>query len=91
MLRTEDDTRAADAVSERFGIAAEPTPDGLLLRVADGAGLVPRLCTGPGLTVHSVSVAPPTLDDVFLHHTGSAIRETGTNAHTLSNIGEGLR
>ncbi|MFF3175407.1 ATP-binding cassette domain-containing protein [Streptomyces sp. NPDC057900] len=91
VLRTEDDTRAADAVSERFGIAAEPTPDGLLLRVADGAGLVPRLCTGLGLTVHSVSVAPPTLDDVFLHHTGSAIRETGTNAHTLNNIGEGLR
>jgi ABC-2 type transport system ATP-binding protein len=91
MLRTQDDPRAVDALSERFGLAAEITPDGLLLRVADGATLVPRLCTELGLAVHSVTVARPTLDDVFLHHTGSAIRESGTSAHTLSNLGEGLR
>ncbi|MCX5554961.1 ATP-binding cassette domain-containing protein [Streptomyces sp. NBC_00038] len=91
VLRTEDDSRAADAVSDHFGLAAELTPDGLLLRVANGSTLVPRLCTELGLTVHSVTVVPPTLDDVFLHHTGSAIRESGTGAHTLSNIGEGLR
>ncbi|MFD9326052.1 ATP-binding cassette domain-containing protein [Streptomyces sp. NPDC060065] len=91
VLRTEDDSRAADAVSDRFGLAAELTPDGLLLRVANGSTLVPRLCTELGLTVRSVTVVPPTLDDVFLHHTGSAIRESVTSAHTLSNIGEGLR
>ncbi|MEV8532576.1 ATP-binding cassette domain-containing protein [Streptomyces sp. NPDC051211] len=91
VLRTEDDTRAADAVAERFGLAAETTPDGLLLRVANGATLVPRLCTELGLTVHAVSVVPPTLDDVFLHHTGAAVRDTGTNAHTLSHLGEGMR
>jgi ABC-2 type transport system ATP-binding protein len=52
---------------------------------------VPRLCTELGLAVNSVTVVPPTLDDVFLHHTGFAIRESGTSAHTLSNLGEGLR
>ncbi|AJE44472.1 ATP-binding cassette domain-containing protein [Streptomyces nodosus] len=91
VLRTEDDARAADALAERFGLAAEPTPDGLLLRVSDGATLVPRLCTGLGLTVRAVSIAPPSLDDVFLHHTGAAIRESQAGGHTLDTIGEGLR
>ncbi len=91
VLHTEDDGHALDVVSERFGLAADLTPDGLLLRVADGAALVPRLCTELGLTVKSVTVAPPTLDDVFLHHTGLAIRESGTDTQLLSNLGEGLR
>ncbi|MFF3494855.1 ATP-binding cassette domain-containing protein [Streptomyces sp. NPDC002795] len=91
MLSTEDDARAVDTLAERFGIAAELNPDGVLLRVANGAALVPRLCTGLGLTVKAVSIAPPTLDDVFLHHTGSEIRESAANAHTLGTIGEGLR
>ncbi|MFJ8109920.1 ATP-binding cassette domain-containing protein [Streptomyces sp. NPDC096132] len=90
VLRTEDDPRAATALADRFGLVAEPAPDGLRLRVADGAGLVPRLCTGLGLTVRSVTVTQPTLDDVFLHHTGLAIRES-TGPRTLGNLGEGLR
>jgi len=91
VLRTEDDPRAVEVVADRFKLAAELTPDGVLLRVANGATLVPRLCTELGLTVHSVTTAPPTLDDVFLHHTGFAIRESGTDARVLSNLGEGLR
>ena len=90
-LRTEDDKRAADALSERFGLMAEPTPDGLLFRVERAAALVPRLCTELGVTVREVSIDPPTLDDVFLHHTGLAIREDATGPHTLGNLGEGLR
>lgn len=91
VLRTEDDRCAADALTERFALAAESTPDGLLLRVAGAARLVPRLCTELGVTVREVSIAPPTLDDVFLHHTGLAIRESGTGPRTLGNLGEGLR
>ncbi|MET8544132.1 ATP-binding cassette domain-containing protein [Kitasatospora sp. NPDC004799] len=91
VLRTEDDPRALEQLSERFGLTAEPTPDGLRLRVSHGAGLVPRLCTGLGVTVRSVTVSSPTLDDVFLHYTGSEIRESGTKARTLSDLGEGLR
>jgi ABC-2 type transport system ATP-binding protein len=91
VLRTENDRRAADALTDRFALAAEPTPDGLLLRVAGAAALVPRLCTELGVTVREVSVAPPTLDDVFLHHTGLAIRDSGTGPRTLGDLGEGLR
>ncbi|MER5345415.1 ATP-binding cassette domain-containing protein [Streptomyces mirabilis] len=91
VLRTEDDQRAADALVDRFGLPAEPTPDGLLLRVEHAAALVPRLCTELGVTVREVAIAPPTLDDVFLHHTGLAIRESPTGPRTLGNLGEGLR
>lgn len=91
VMRTEDDARAADALADRFGLAVQPSPDGLRLRVSDGATLVPRLCTGLGVTVRSVTVTSPTLDDVFLHHTGSAIRDGETQARTLSNLGEGQR
>ncbi len=90
-LRTEDDPSAVEALSDRFGLTAEVVPDGLRLRVSNGATLVPRLCTELGLAVRSVTVTSPTLDDVFLHHTGFAIRESGASARTLSNLGEGRR
>lgn len=91
LLRTEDDSRAAELVAERFGLPAQIGPEGLLLRVPDGSALVPRLCTGLGLTVRSVTVTPPTLDDVYLHHTGTAIRESRSTGTLLAEIGEGLR
>jgi ABC-2 type transport system ATP-binding protein len=91
VLRTEDDERAEAALADRFGLVARPGPDGLRLRVPDGASLVPRLCTGLGLTVRSVTVAQPTLDDVFLHHTGLAIRDDTPSSRTFDTLGEGLR
>ncbi|MCP9991512.1 MULTISPECIES: ATP-binding cassette domain-containing protein [Streptomyces] len=90
-LRTEDDGLAVDLLSDRFGLTAETTPGGLRLRVQNGASMVPRLCTGLGLTVRSVTVTPPTLDDVYLHHTGTAIRDSGSDARALDSLGEGLR
>ncbi|MBJ6633878.1 ATP-binding cassette domain-containing protein [Streptomyces griseoincarnatus] len=90
-LRTEDDRLAVDLLSDRFGLTAENTPGGLRLRVQDGASMVPRLCTGLGLGVRSVTVTPPSLDDVYLHHTGTAIRDSGSDARSLDSLGEGLR
>ncbi|MGP4110154.1 ATP-binding cassette domain-containing protein [Streptomyces sp. 4N509B] len=84
VVRTGDDEAAARAVQEAFGHgpepapAATPGPDGLRLRVADGAGLVPRLVAelaARDIPVHAVTVTPPSLDDVFLHYTGRTIRE----------------
>jgi ABC-2 type transport system ATP-binding protein len=69
-LRTGDDRAAADVVHERFGLPVEVGPDGLRLRAPDGASLVPRLCGALDVPVHSVTVTPPTLDDVFVHYTG---------------------
>ena len=88
-LRTSDDAVAARAIGERFGLAAEVTGHGLQLRATDGAALVPSLCAELGLPVHSATVSPPTLDDVFLHHTGRTIRETDMGARTLNDVGKG--
>ena len=87
ILRTADDARAARAVSERFGLDAEVGADGLQIRVADGAAFVPSVCAGLGLPIHSVTVSPPTLDDVFLHHTGRSLRDTEVSAMTLVDVG----
>jgi ABC-2 type transport system ATP-binding protein len=75
VLRTGDDELAARLITKRFGVDTEAGPDGLRLHVPDGAGLVPRLCAELAVPVHSVTVTPPTLDDVFLHYTGRTIRE----------------
>ncbi|GHE64530.1 daunorubicin resistance protein DrrA family ABC transporter ATP-binding protein [Streptomyces longispororuber] len=74
-VRTADDAAAALAVRERLGLEAETATDGLRIRVADGATWVPRICGALPLTVHAVTVTPPTLDDAFLHYTGRTIRE----------------
>ncbi|MFJ3895057.1 MULTISPECIES: ABC transporter ATP-binding protein [unclassified Streptomyces] len=74
-LRTADDPAAALALRERLGLEAESGPEGLRVRVADGAAWVPRICDAVPLTVHSLTVTPPTLDDAFLHYTGRTIRE----------------
>jgi ABC-2 type transport system ATP-binding protein len=77
-VRTADDPAAALALRERLGLEAETDSEGLRVRVADGAAWVPRICDAVPLTVHSVTVTPPTLDDAFLHYTGRTIREADT-------------
>jgi ABC-2 type transport system ATP-binding protein len=71
-LRTGDDSAAAEALRRRFGLAPVVERAGLTVRVEDGAALVPRLCAGLGVPVHEIAVTRPTLDEVFLHHTGLA-------------------
>jgi ABC-2 type transport system ATP-binding protein len=73
-LRTGDDGAAAATLAARFGLAATRGPDGLSVQAEDGARLVPRLCAGLDVPIHEVSVTRPSLDDVFLHHTGYRIR-----------------
>jgi len=87
VLRTGNDEAAANLVRQRFGLEAETGPDGIALRVADGASFVPRFCAEAGVAVHSVNVVPPSLDDVFLHYTGRSIRDTETGPVRLAEIG----
>ncbi|MBU3866312.1 ATP-binding cassette domain-containing protein [Streptomyces sp. 4503] len=75
VLRTGDDDTAVRTIRERFGLEAIAEPRGIGLRVSDAAGFVPLLCAELTIPVHSVTVTPPTLDDVFLHYTGRTIRE----------------
>jgi len=85
-LRTGDDQAAAAAVRESFGVPTEADGAGLRLRVPDGAAFVPRLCAGLTVPVHTVTVTPPTLDDVFLHYTGRTIREADDGPVSLADL-----
>jgi ABC-2 type transport system ATP-binding protein len=76
-LRTGDDVAAAEAVRSRFGLPAQIGPGGVQVSAEDGARLVPRLCAELDVPVFEVTVTRPSLDDVFLHHTGRRIRDGG--------------
>jgi ABC-2 type transport system ATP-binding protein len=91
VLRTDDDPKAASLLFERFQLGAQVLPDGVHVRAASGGDLVPRLCRDLPVRVNSVRVSPPTLDEVFLHHTGRAVREANTNRRDLASIGEDVR
>ncbi|WP_443068525.1 ATP-binding cassette domain-containing protein [Streptomyces sp. NBC_01267] len=92
VLRTGDDT-AAHRIVCRSAPPGHPVTvdgDGVCLRVPDGSSWIPRLCAalaGHGIAVHAASATPPTLDDVFFHHTGRSIHtapaaETAETAET---------
>ncbi|MEE6263531.1 ATP-binding cassette domain-containing protein [Plantactinospora sonchi] len=76
-LRTADDRGVAATLRAEAGLDVGCGPDGVRVSVADGAALVPRLCAGLTTPVYSVTVTRPSLDDVFLHHTGRTIRDAG--------------
>ncbi|MET9862339.1 ATP-binding cassette domain-containing protein [Streptomyces smyrnaeus] len=87
LLRTRDDADAVRLVRERFGITASAGPDGVRLSVADGAAFVPKFCAEAGIPVLSATVIPPSLDDVFLHHTGRTIRTERSGPLTVDDVG----
>ncbi|GAA3386201.1 ABC transporter ATP-binding protein [Streptomyces racemochromogenes] len=89
VLRTGDDPAARAVVREAVPPDTATTlgPEGIALRLPDGGSWIPRLCAAlaaHGLPVHAASATPPTLDDVFFHHTGRSIHgaRPGTDAAT---------
>jgi ABC-2 type transport system ATP-binding protein len=81
-LRSVDEgPRAAGLLrGESFVRGLTGNDDQVHLYVDDGSAALPhilRLLDGAGLGVRSVSLSEPTLDDVFLHHTGRSLRDAG--------------
>jgi ABC-2 type transport system ATP-binding protein len=79
-ITTADDEAAIAALRSRFGIEAGMHSGEVRFAVADGERFVPRLFAELGVSIRSVSVASPSLDDVFLAHTGSTIRDAESSA-----------
>jgi ABC-2 type transport system ATP-binding protein len=75
VLRTADDVAALAALRDRFGIEATTAVGAVTFHVASGEAFVPRLFAELGVDIMSVTVARPTLDDVFMRYTGSTIRD----------------
>ncbi|WP_245997576.1 ABC transporter ATP-binding protein [Streptomyces armeniacus] len=85
-LRTSDDAATAGILRDTFGLSPAVAGDaavpdeadaGVTVRVGEGATWIPQLCVALAardIAVHAVSTTPPTLDDVFFHHTGRSIR-----------------
>ncbi|MER5604177.1 ATP-binding cassette domain-containing protein [Streptomyces sp. NPDC002265] len=78
LLRTGDDAAARQVVARTAppGPAVTQDTEGVSLRVPNGSAWIPRLCAAleaHGIAVHAASATPPTLDDVFFHHTGRSI------------------
>ncbi|MFE6766728.1 ATP-binding cassette domain-containing protein [Streptomyces sp. NPDC057689] len=78
VLRTSQDDAAHEIVRRIVppGHTVTTDPDGICLRLPDGSSWIPRLCAAlesHGIAVRAASATPPTLDDVFFHHTGRSI------------------
>jgi ABC-2 type transport system ATP-binding protein len=74
-IETEDDAAAIEAIGARFGLEAQISEGAVTFSVPDGEEFVPRLFAELGMPIRSVSLSRPDLDDVFMSHTGSTIRD----------------
>jgi ABC-2 type transport system ATP-binding protein len=79
-IRTADDDRAIAELGERFGIEATMAEGEVTFGVSEGEQFVPRLFDGLDVAIHAVSVSRPSLDDVFMAHTGTTIRDAEASA-----------
>jgi ABC-2 type transport system ATP-binding protein len=92
-ITTADDEAAIAALRTGFGVQAGMLSGEVTFLVADGERFVPRLFAELPVAIRSVSVASPSLDDVFLAHTGSTITdaETADNRAALPPMMRGRR
>jgi ABC-2 type transport system ATP-binding protein len=79
-IQTGDDDAAVQALADHFEIEAKVAEGAVTFYVPKGEEFVPRLFAESGLTIRSVSVSRPTLDDVFMSFTGSTIRDAEEDA-----------
>jgi ABC-2 type transport system ATP-binding protein len=84
-IQTEDDEAAIAALEERFELEAKLSEGAVTFFVPSGEEFVPRLFAELGIGIKSVSVARPTLDDVFMRYTGSTIRDAEESGATARN------
>ena len=84
-IQTEDDDAAIAVLAERFGLEATMSEGAVTFFVPSGEEFVPRLFAELGLAIHSVSVSRPTLDDVFMSHTGTTIRDAEESGNKHAN------
>jgi ABC-2 type transport system ATP-binding protein len=79
-LHTVDDDAAMSALRDHFDLEATMSEGAVTFYVAAGETFVPRLFAELGVSISSVSIARPTLDDVFMTYTGRTIRDAEASA-----------
>jgi ABC-2 type transport system ATP-binding protein len=83
-ITTADDQAAIAELKQRFGIDAAIREHQVTFSVETGEQFVPRLFTELKQQIKSVSVARPSLDDVFMSYTGKTIRDAEAPASDRS-------
>jgi ABC-2 type transport system ATP-binding protein len=79
-ISTDDDQAAIRELKERFGLDAAMHEELVTFNVESGEHFVPRLFAELTEQIKSVSVARPSLDDVFMTYTGRTIRDAEATA-----------
>jgi len=74
-LQVDDADAAIEALRERFDLDATIAEGHVTVAVPAGEAFVPRLFAELGVPIRGVSVARPSLDDVFMSYTGTTIRD----------------
>ncbi len=93
-IQTDDDPAAITALDEHFGLQATMAEGAVTFRVAQGEHFVPKLFADFPVAIQAVSVARPSLDDVFMSYTGTTIRDAEAGAgdrvrHSAQIFGRG--
>jgi ABC-2 type transport system ATP-binding protein len=79
-IQTEDDDAAIAELAEHFDLEATMSEGAVTFLVPAGEEFVPRLFAELSVAIKSVNVSRPTLDDVFMSHTGTTIRDAEESA-----------
>jgi len=89
-IHTDDDDAAIAALRARFGIEATVAEGAVTFGVPEGEQFLPRLFEEwdpAGPPIQTVSVARPSLDDVFMSYTGTTIRDAeSTSTDRMRNV-----
>ena len=79
-ISTADDAETIRELKERFDLDGRVHENLVTFSVVSGEQFVPRLFAELTVPIRSVSVARPSLDDVFMSYTGRTIRDTEATA-----------
>jgi len=85
-IRTADDDAAIAGIAAKFGLEAKKLEGMVTFAVESGEQFVPKLFAELGVPIRSIHVARPTLDDVFLAHTGTTIRDAEASENPMAAI-----
>jgi ABC-2 type transport system ATP-binding protein len=79
-IQTPDNDVAIAALKEKFDLDAKVNEGAVTFGVTNGETFVPKLFAQLGVSISTVSVSRPSLDDVFMSYTGTTIREAEATA-----------
>jgi ABC-2 type transport system ATP-binding protein len=74
-IQTDDDAAAMAALQRDFGLDPVVSEGAVSFAVQRGEEFLPRLFAAFPIPIRSVSIARPSLDDVFMSYTGTTIRD----------------